>query len=325
MDGIYTREQSINEFIDYSRNIEILKTRYKFLEGILSGPSIVSIVARPQWGKTLLKDQLAMDIYALNKRNSSNYTRINGWLDFQLEMPISEKIKRELRFRGIDIMNVTELEGKIKALPKENWITITSVNGINDLESKVIMCYEKYGCNLVTIDHALIVSSGGKYMQELFEALVNLRKNKIYVIVLSQMNRNITAEDRCRDGNNKNRVYENDIYASDMLMQYSDVVAYIDRPDLRNILLYSSAKIPIEPNNAIVGLLKNRFGELKHYKYRINERLLFEFEEEINFSKFKKASIDDEGIDYMESVPQNVRPNEEFHDDISRGGIDEDW
>lgn len=325
MDGIYTREQSINEFIDYSRNTEVLKTRYKFLEGLLSGPSIVSIVARPQWGKTLLKDQLAMDIYALNKRNSSNYTRINGWLDFQLEMPISEKIKRELRFRGIDITNVTELEGKIKALPKENWITITSVNGINNLESKAITCYEKYGCNLVTIDHALIVSSGGKYMQELFEALVNLKKNKIYVIVLSQMSRNITAEDRCRDGNNKNRVYENDIYASDMLMQYSDVVAYIDRPDLRNLLLYSSAKIPIEPNNAIVGLLKNRFGELKHYKYRVNERLLFEFEEEINFSKFKKANIENKDIDYTDSVPQNVRPNEEFYDDVSRGEIDEDW
>ena len=245
MDGIYTREDTIKEFIDYSKNTEVLKTRYKFLEGLLTGPSIISIVARPQWGKTLLKDQLAMDICALNKKNNSIYTRINGWLDFQLEMPISEKIKRELRFRGVDITNVTELEKSIRTLPKENWLTITSVNGINDLESKAIACYEKYGCNLVSIDHALIVSSGGKYMQELFEALVNLKKNKIYVIVLSQMNRNITAEDRCRDGNNKNRVYENDIYASDMLMQYSDVVIYIDRPDLRNLLFIVLPKYPL--------------------------------------------------------------------------------
>jgi len=320
MEDLYTRDDCIKEFIDYSKNTDYVKTRYKFLEGLITGPSIITIVARPQWGKTLLKDQLAIDMYSLNKKNNSLYSKISGWLDFQLEMPISEKIKRELKFRGIDTSDITELERKIKTLPKENWLTITKVNGIVDLESKAVMCYEKYGTNLITIDHAYIISSGGRYMQELCEVLVNLKMKKMFVIILGQMNRNITAEERCRDGNNKNRVYENDIYNSDMLMQYSDIVVYLDRPDLRNILLYSSSKIPIEPGNAIIGLLKNRFGELKHYKYKLNDRLLFEYEEDIDFSKYKKADIKNEDIDYTEKEDDG----DDFTD-ISINDFNDEW
>ena len=53
--------------------------------------------------------------------------------------------------------------------------------------------------------------------------------------------------------------------------------------------------------------------------------MLFEFEEEINFSKFKKLGIENKDIDYIDNNKQDVRINEDSYDDINEGEIDEDW
>jgi len=282
---IITRKDSIRTFTEYARNLSFVNTNYRFLKDVLNFPSIISIVARPQWGKTLLKDQLCMDLYYQNRNNQDINTKIKGWLDFQLEMPIYEKIKRELKFMGVDTLNLKDIENKVKMLPDENWSTITEIRSISELEYYAMKEYTETGKNLISVDHALIITKAGTEMQSLFEALVTLKKNGIYSIVLSQLRRDIGSDERCKNGSNKAKIYESDIYNSDILMQYSDIVIYIDRPDLRNINIYSSAKIPFSDKECIIGMLKNRFGELKHYKYKINNNLLFELIEEIDFNK----------------------------------------
>jgi hypothetical protein len=121
---------------------------------------------------------------------------------------------------------------------------------------------------LVTIDHSALfrVGKGQKdkfdMLGYLGEALTYMKKHyPIAFVVLSQLNRNIDAPERSRDGEYGNYVLDSDIYGSDALLQHADVVLGINKPSIRRIRQYGPEKFIIDDEDMLVfHFLKSRNG-----------------------------------------------------------------
>lgn len=242
----------------------VLRTKYEFLDNLLDGPSIISIVARPQIGKTILLDLLVKDIISRNEH-------IHGVLMFQLEMTAADIVQRDMIRLGLNYKDKEHIIRYIKYIEEKmsNIHIIDQCGNINDMYNTAIQYIKEKGMCIIGIDHALILSQGAKDMHALYNALVNLKKAGAYVFVLSQLNREIMSEKRIKDQSNLAKVYETDIYGSDVVMQYSDVVIALDRPYLRGINIYGKEGIIVESDSLIIRYLKNRKGHLGLYKYKL--------------------------------------------------------
>jgi replicative DNA helicase len=126
----------------------------------------------------------------------------------------------------------------------------------------------KYTNMLITIDHSALfrIGKGQKdkfdMLGQLGEALTYMKKHyPVAFLVLSQLNRNIDAPDRSRDGEYGNYVLDSDIYGSDALLQHADVVMGINKPSIRKIRHYGPEKFIIHDEDILVfHFLKSRNG-----------------------------------------------------------------
>ena len=121
---------------------------------------------------------------------------------------------------------------------------------------------------LIGIDHSALfrVGKGQKdkfeMLNSLGEALTMMKKRyPVAFLVLSQLNRNIDAPERSRDGEYGNYVLDSDIYGSDALLQHADVVMGINKPSIRKIRQYGPERFIISDEDTLVfHFLKSRNG-----------------------------------------------------------------
>jgi len=257
----------IREYYEVLNKTDRLNTQFKIIDDNVLFPSIVSISARPSVGKSLLVEQIG-HAFVRNKFR---------WLSCQLELSPYEIIKREIVYNNVSKNNVNNYF--IKTL--NNPIDVVEMLSINNLYHTVDRYRQQYPNDkiLVTIDHLFLIAGteNGKNLQPVFSDLVKLKKQGIYLIVLSHLKRDIYLPERCKEGHVNNRILENDIYMSDTILQYCDLSFAMDIPYRRGITLYSDAKVPVKKNNIIFSTLKNRNGDRLTYLYEINENLNFSF------------------------------------------------
>lgn len=271
-----TRRQALLEFKESFKAKKIYNTGFPFFDDYVTKPSIISIVGSPGVGKTLLKDQLCLKLI------SNNFY----WLDFQLEMPVSEILYREFIYQGI----LNDKEQRIKYIETTAdmpWFIVDDPVSSKDISRIANDFCETFNVNkgldlpkgVIAIDHALIVgdADGGKNIASLMKELVKLKKNGFYVILLSQLNREVDDPSRTKQSSSANYITRRDVYMSDALIQYSDIVIALDAPLERGISLYGTMSEPIDNDNIIISLLKNRHGGKKIYKYML-VNLKYEFQ-----------------------------------------------
>lgn len=121
---------------------------------------------------------------------------------------------------------------------------------------------------LVTLDHSLLVKRlpGQNIQDMIFElgAMMTVMKKKypIIFIILSQLNRNVDTVERIKEGTIGNYLLDSDIFGSDYLLQFTDILIGLNRPGLKNIRYYGPEKYQIADKNIIVAhYLKVRNGE----------------------------------------------------------------
>lgn len=283
-----TRKECISEYISSLRKTNKYNTGFIFFDNFVKDSRIITIVGAPGSGKTLLKDQFCGELLKYGYY----------WLDFQLEMPIPEIIKRELIYND----SITDKEKRKEYLEKTKDINhfmvdeVVNVAQIENLISDFITMYEINGSSkklLVSIDHALIVSGmdNGKRLDELMKSMVNVKKKTdAMIVILSQLNREIDIEGRTKQGSIQNYITRKDIYMSDALVQYSDMVLALDNPYERGILEYGPTRELIEKNDIIIRHIKNRMGICSMYKYKL-KNLKYYYISEITRDEYKKEEI----------------------------------
>ena len=87
------------------------------------------------------------------------------------------------------------------------------------------------------------------------------RQLPVAFIVLSQLNREIEATERVRNGTQGNFVRDSDVFGADALLQYADVLIGINRPSKYGITLYGHEKYIVDMNTLAVHFLKVRNGD----------------------------------------------------------------
>lgn len=261
--SFFTFRDLAENYLNNLHNVQPIRSKYKFMDRLIDSPAIISIVARPQTGKTMLKDLIIEDLLDKNK------DLMPAAYDFQLELTKTEIMKRFMYRKGLDPYN--EQHVRIAAQHLDHRIIFNnSASDIDSFMREATQYIKAYPNSIIAIDHALILSNGGELMSALYKRLVELKKLNAYIIVLSQLNRNIVSEKRVKDESNMAKIYESDIYGSDVIMQYSDIVIALDRPALRGISIYSKAAIPCHQNTLFVQFLKNRNSPiLGWYQYEL--------------------------------------------------------
>ena len=254
-----------------------------FCDG-LEWRTITIVGARPGTGKTLFMEQLISDII---ENNTDQQFRV---LKFQMEMVDETSGVRKLSLNTGSDYNTLMSKGGILVDEKvyykcveyyQKSVDRDFINVVYDSCTVDEMCatihYEMqrhkkpdgtYTNLLVGIDHSALfrVGKGQKDKFEMLNALgeaLTMMKKKypIAFLVLSQLNRNIDAPDRSRDGEYGNYVLDSDIYGSDALLQHADVVMGINKPSIRKIRQYGPERFIINDEDILVfHFLKSRNG-----------------------------------------------------------------
>jgi replicative DNA helicase len=299
--------------------IKSLKSAWpKFNDAFCDGlewRTITVVGARPGTGKTLFMEQLVSDII---EHNTDQEFRV---LKFQLEMVDETSGVRKLSLKtGADYNTLMSKDRVLvdKAI-YDKCIEYYDKSENNDLTNVVYdactvdeMCatihyeiekYKKedgtYMNMLVAIDHSALfrLSKGQKdkfdMLGSLGEALTMMKKKyPVAFVVLSQLNRNIDAPDRQRDGEYGNYVLDSDIYGSDALLQHADVVMGINKPSLRKIRQYGPERFLINDEDILVfHFLKSRNGTTRISFFKLDRTSMRIVEIDTPGQATKKISI----------------------------------
>jgi replicative DNA helicase len=297
-----SQKESYQEALDYMRGrqngtITSIKTPWKkFNDAIADGiewNSTTVIAARPGTGKTLIKDQIIREAFALNKSTSFRV------LEFSLEMvgrvsamrSFSSFIGRAYKYLcSADGVITDEDMAKCYAYAKkmiehpidiiDEPCTVTefreTIAEYMDAHSvqkvdKAGKSYKEYTKTIITLDHSLLLKKAPFEKDKhdtlfaLGEALTDLkRKYPIAFIVLSQLNRDIDRPERNEDGKYGNHILESDIYGSDALLQHADTVVGVNRPAKQKIQFYGVERYIIEDLSVLVfHFIKARNGDTR--------------------------------------------------------------
>jgi replicative DNA helicase len=226
--------------------------------------SIVTIAGMSGSGKTAIASIIETGLFDLNP--SEKFVGLNCTFEMKASKLIGRKFSSALKVttselysadKTFDQFDVIEKESeKLKKYPLYYLEDYTTAKGITNA---VISLYHKYNPTrlsdinnevglILMIDHSILVKMDKSKESNRLEALHNLceelndlkKKYKIITIILSQLNRGIEASER-RDMT-KNQILhfptKSDIYGSDSLYQFSDIVLIAHRPEMLNITYY---------------------------------------------------------------------------------------
>lgn len=249
-----------------------LKTKFEFFDCF--GPSINAIVGRPGSNKTAILDLIINDI--INEKEQNN---VSSCIYHQLELPVFEIFKRRMLRDGYidnaqdpiteDIARKFYMENKNKDIYYVDYTYTVSEFFNTTIQWITNKDISPYNPGIVAIDHLLLFPV--YEFDLLFKALVELKKKGCIIIILSQLNRNIEDQTRRVNGSYKNIINSSDIYSSDKLYHYCDLIIAADMPASRNITLWGPGNVPVNKNDIIVSHLKNRNGIKKFYLCKQNK------------------------------------------------------
>jgi replicative DNA helicase len=285
-----------------------------FCDG-LEWRTITIVGARPGTGKTLFMEQLISDII---ENNTDQQFRV---LKFQMEMVDETSGVRKLSLNTGSDYNTLMSKGGVLVDEKvyykcveyyQKSVDRDFINVVYDSCTVDEMCatihYEMqrhkkpdgtYTNLLVGIDHSALfrVGKGQKDKFEMLNALgeaLTMMKKKypIAFLVLSQLNRNIDAPDRSRDGEYGNYVLDSDIYGSDALLQHADVVMGINKPSIRKIRQYGPERFIINDEDMLVfHFLKSRNGTTRISFFKLDRTTMRIIEIDTPAQASKKISL----------------------------------
>lgn len=249
--------------------------------------TLTIIAGRPGSMKTAIKDQIIREAFELNPDETFRV------LDIELEMLARTSAIREyssvlgksykyLCSASNNNLTDEELNRCIEHARKSisNPVDITE-NPITVLEFKklvedymeayttIIDGVKTYIKTLITLDHTILIKKGGTdintMLYDLGETATQLkRKYPIAFIFLSQLNRNIESPERNEDGKYGNHVLSSDIFGSDAMMMFADVVIGINRPALQKIKFYGPDRYIIDDDKVLVlHWIKTRNGDTR--------------------------------------------------------------
>jgi replicative DNA helicase len=300
-------------------DIKSLKSAWpKFNDAFCDGlewRTITIVGARPGTGKTLFMEQLISDII---DHNTDQEFRV---LKFQMEMVDETSGVRKLSLNTGSDYNTLMSKGGIlvdksiydkcvdyynKSLNSDIINVVYDACTVDEMCATIHYEMEKYKKKdgtytnmLVAIDHSALfkVAKGQKdkfeMLNSLGEALTMMKKKyPIAFIVLSQLNRNIDAPDRQRDGEYGNYVLDSDIYGSDALLQHADVVMGINKPSSKKIRQYGPERFLINDEDILVfHFLKSRNGTTRISFFKLDRTTMRIVEIDTPAQATKKISI----------------------------------
>lgn len=248
-----------------NREIKSLKTPWKkFNKASMGGiewNTIITIAGMSGSGKTAMINQLETSLIDLNPDQKF------GILSFNFEMlarnlvgrKVSNKVKKttqeiysasdkeltdedlllirqELKRISQYDIHYIDIPGTVEQIRK-SILSFALSRGNNSVDSE-------YGV-VVTLDHSLLVLGEGERQTliDLMSMFNNLKKSiKVTFIILSQLNRNIESSERIKDPL-MHYPKKQDIFASDALYQFSDIVLVSHNPRMLGIRYYGPQKI----------------------------------------------------------------------------------
>ena len=232
----------------------------KFNEATTDGlewNTLTVIGGRPGSGKTLIKDQIIRESFALNPNDTFRV------LEFQYEMVGRTSAIREF----------SSVTGKTyKQLCSAGSLDIVSTPmTVNQMREQIDMYMNQHKGTktIITLDHTMLVKRA-PYQNNTLDMLFELgefftqckRDYPCLFIALSQLNRNIDNPERAIDGKYGNYILESDIFGSDAMLQHADTLIGINRPAKQKIRFYGPDRFIIEDDKTIVlHFLKARNGD----------------------------------------------------------------
>jgi replicative DNA helicase len=242
--------------------------------------TLTVIGGRPGSGKTLIKDQIIRESFALNPHDKFRV------LEFQFEMvgrtsairefsSMTGKTYKELCSAGStlqpDVLNKCLMYARERVKnPVDIISTPLTVNQMRE-QVDMYMTLHKGAKTIITLDHTMLVKRAPyqnntlDMMFELGEFFTQCKRDyPCLFISLSQLNRNIDSPDRAIDGKYGNYILESDIFGSDAMLQHADMLIGINRPAKQKIRYYGPDRYIIEDDKTLVlHFLKARNGDAR--------------------------------------------------------------
>lgn len=259
-------------FVDGRRNgkIRSLKTPWKkFNEACMGGidyHNIYTIAGMSGSGKTSMISQLETGLKDLNPHEDFSILSFN-WemlsqrligrkISNKLQLTVSQLYSGDKSFKVTDDVYDKVVE-ECKNLAKYDITYYELPSNVEKLEiiidefvrqKKIDNPYKGF---IVFLDHALLVNGkdGESERRTLFEfmALLNVlkRRYKMSFVLLSQLNRDIEDKVRITEPT-LHFPQKSDLFGSDGIYQFSDVVIVSHRPEILNIAQYGPQRWPTE-------------------------------------------------------------------------------
>lgn len=241
--------------------------------------------------KSTMVDQIAREA---NTCNPDSYFRV---LMFQLEMPgRMSKVREFSAVLGKSYQSICSADGtKISDEEIDKVIDYSTrqvkVNQNVDVVSELLTPTEfketvinymetyaetdektgekKYQHTAVTLDHSYLLKCDGpqakvNMLYEFNEIIIQLKKAyPIAFIILNQIQKNMEAPERRKNGAMENYPTRDDIFGGDASYQASDIVIALDCPAKRRIDLYGQERFIINGDTSLVAVhfIKVRNGE----------------------------------------------------------------
>ena len=242
--------------------------------------TLTVIGGRPGSGKTLIKDQIVRESFALNPHDDFRV------LEFNFEMvgrtsvirefsSLTGKTYKELCSAGSTLSSniINECHQYAKERTKYPIDIINAPMTVNQMRDQIdaYMNLHKGQKTMITLDHTILVKRA-PYQNNRQDMLFDLgefftqckRDYPCLFIALSQLNRNIDNPDRAVNGKYGNYILESDIFGSDAMLQHADMLIGINRPAKQKIRFYGPDRYIIEDDKTLVfHFLKARNGDAR--------------------------------------------------------------
>lgn len=330
--------------------ITSFKTRWsKFNDAGADGiefHSMVVIAGRPGALKSAMAEQIIRDGFELNRNmklralcfNFEMLGKVNALREFSAATGKSYKYlcsadgtlsdqdlkdcyeyakdKAQASKYPIDIINDPMTVIEFSQIVNDYMETYKEEAGLN---KEGVMEYV-YINTVITIDHSLLFARA-PFEHDIQDTLTNLgkaitalkKKYPIIFIVLSQLNRNVEKEGRNEDGKYGNYILSSDLYASDSMLQFSDIVIGLDRPALRDIKYYSPSRFIIEDARVlVVRWIKCRNGENQTSFFRIDFNSMSIDETDVPAQAITQTNKNRQPIEKPEQQQKPLQPNNLF-------------
>jgi replicative DNA helicase len=247
-----------------------------FLLQGLDWHSCLTCAGRPGTGKTVFLDMIAHQSHQHNKELDF------AVLKFQFEVPeqstgprefaaatgltIKQLYSADLGYKLADA-DIEKIRSYSQARKDDKVFQVSNAMTVKRMKETIYQFYNAMGKIplIIGIDHTVLVKKGMdesgqlETMYALAQMVIEVKKDlPVIFIVLSQMNRELEKPERRNPGTIGNHPTSGDIFGSDALMQCSDVVLAMNRPNKLNIGIYGPYKIIVTPELIPVHLIKSR-------------------------------------------------------------------